>query len=234
MATPMMTTPTLSLILPVLDEAATLEATLTALTSLRRRGVEVIVVDGGSRDDGVALARPHCSRVIDAPRGRARQMNRGAEQARGEMLLFLHADTRLPPDADALIARALSTGHCWGRFDVRLAGHNRLLPVIALAMNLRSRLTGIATGDQALFMTRAAYAAVGGFPDQPLMEDIEISRRLKRLAPPVCLHQRVTSAGRRWDRHGAWRTVWLMWRLRWRYWRGAAPEDLAREYRHVR
>ncbi|SDN64708.1 transferase 2, rSAM/selenodomain-associated [Halomonas shengliensis] len=225
---------TLSLILPVLDEAATLEATLTALAPLRRRGVEVIVVDGGSRDDSAALAAPLCSRVLHSPAGRARQMNFGAAAARGDTLLFLHADTRLPEGAEAHVARALASGRCWGRFDIRLAGHSRLLPVISRAMNLRSRLTGIATGDQALFMTREAFAAVGGFPDQPLMEDIEVSRRLKRRSPPACLRQRVTSSGRRWDSEGPWRTVWRMWRLRLRYWRGVAPEALAREYRHVR
>ncbi|WP_282038531.1 TIGR04283 family arsenosugar biosynthesis glycosyltransferase [Halomonas alimentaria] len=229
-----MTVSTLSLILPVLDEAATLESTLTALAPLRRRGVEVIVVDGGSRDASVALARPHCSRVLCAPAGRARQMNLGGAAARGEVLLFLHADTRLPEVADTHIIRALATGYHWGRFDIRLAGRSRLLPVIARAMNLRSRLSGIATGDQALFMTREAFAAVGGFPDQPLMEDIEMTRRLKRLSPPACLRQRVTSSGRRWDRDGPWRTVWRMWRLRFRYWRGAAPAALAQEYRHVR
>lgn len=229
-----MTVPTLSLILPVLDEAATLESTLTALAPLRRRGVEVIVVDGGSRDASVALAEPHCSGVLRASAGRARQMNHGAAAARGDMLLFLHADTRLPEGADTHITRALAAGHRWGRFDIRLEGRSRLLPVIARAMNLRSRLSGIATGDQALFMSREAFAAVGGFPDQPLMEDIEMSRRLKRLSAPACLRQRVTSSGRRWDSEGPWHTVWRMWRLRWRYWRGAAPEDLAREYRHVR
>lgn len=229
-----MPAPTLSLILPVLDEATTLEATLAALAPLCQRGVEVIVVDGGSRDASPALAEPHCSRVLHAPAGRARQMNHGAAAARGAILLFLHADTRLPEGADVLVTDALATGRCWGRFNIRLEGRSRLLPVIARAMNLRSRLTGIATGDQALFMTREAFDAVGGFPDQPLMEDIEMSRRLKRLSPPACLRQRVTSSGRRWDSEGPWRTLWRMWRLRWRYWRGAAPETLAREYRHVR
>ena len=229
-----MTVPTLSLILPVLDEAATLESTLTALAPLRRRGVEVIVVDGGSRDASVAMAEKHCCRVLSACAGRARQMNHGAAAARGDTLLFLHADTRLPEGADTHIARALAAGHRWGRFDIRLEGRSRLLPVIARAMNLRSRLSGIATGDQALFMSREAFTAVGGFPDQPLMEDIEMSRRLKRLSAPACLRHRVTSSGRRWDRDGPWHTVWRMWRLRWRYWRGAAPAALAREYRHVR
>lgn len=229
-----MTAPRLSLIMPVLDEASTIETTLLALQPLMQRGMEVIVVDGGSRDATAALATPRCTRVVQAPRGRARQMNRGAAVASGERLLFLHADTRLPEDADRLIDSALAGAHRWGRFAIALAGRHPLLPIIATAMNLRSRLTGIATGDQALFMTREAFERVNGFPDQPLMEDIEISRRLKRLSPPSCLRQRVTSSGRRWEQQGVWMTILLMWRLRWCYWRGASPESLAREYRHVR
>lgn len=229
-----MPAPTLSLIIPVLDEATTIEATLASLEPLSARGVEVIVVDGGSRDRTVALAVPLCSRVVEAPRGRARQMNAGAAAAGGESLLFLHADTRLPAEADRRIAAALAGGHRWGRFAIRLEGRHSLLPVIATAMNLRSRLTGIATGDQALFMTREAFEMVGGFPDQPLMEDIAMSRRLKRLSPPACLRDKVMSSGRRWEQNGAWATILLMWRLRFRYWRGESPEALAREYRHVR
>lgn len=229
-----MPAPMLSLIIPVLDEATTIEATLASLEPLRARGVEVIVVDGGSRDRTAALAAPLCSRVVEAPRGRARQMNAGAAAAGGEALLFLHADTRLPESADRLIAAALAGGHRWGRFTIRLEGRHPLLPVIATAMSLRSRLTGIATGDQALFMTREAFDTVGGFPDQPLMEDIEMSRRLKRLSPPACLREKVTSSGRRWEQNGAWATILLMWRLRFRYWRGESPEKLAKEYRHVR
>lgn len=225
---------TLSLIIPVLDEATTIEATLGSLEPLRARGVEVIVVDGGSQDATVALAAPLCSRVVEASRGRARQMNAGAAMAGGEALLFLHADTRLPEAADRLMAAALAGGHRWGRFAICLEGRHPLLPVIATAMNLRSRLTGIATGDQALFMTREAFETVGGFPDQPLMEDIAMSRRLKRLSPPACLREKVASSGRRWEQNGAWATILLMWRLRFRYWRGASPEKLAREYRHVR
>ncbi|MBB3329472.1 rSAM/selenodomain-associated transferase 2 [Halomonas campaniensis] len=224
----------LSIIIPVLDEADTLEALLDDLQGLRHQGVELIVVDGGSRDGSGERAAPLVDRVLAAARGRAVQMNAGARVARGERLLFLHADTLLPPGADRLIAGALAGRHCWGRFDIQLAGRHPLLPVIATAMNLRSRLTGIATGDQALFMTREAFAAAGGFPEQPLMEDIEMSRRLKRRSSPACLRQRVVSSGRRWERQGAWATIRLMWRLRWRYWRGESPEHLAREYRHVR
>ncbi|MDR9440324.1 MAG: TIGR04283 family arsenosugar biosynthesis glycosyltransferase [Halomonas sp.] len=224
----------LSIIIPTLDEAATIEALLIRLRASQARDVEILVVDGGSLDDTVARARPLASMVIVQSPGRSRQMNAGAREARGRYLLFLHADTRLPRDADRLIASALADRHCWGRFDVRLEGRHPLLPVIAGAMNLRSRLTGIATGDQGLFMTREAFDAVGGFPDQPLMEDIEMSRRLKRQSPPACLTEKVTSSGRRWDQQGARQTILLMWRLRWRYWRGASADDLARAYRHVR
>jgi rSAM/selenodomain-associated transferase 2 len=226
--------PRLSLVVPILNEAETLDGLDEPLSRSWPRDAEIIVVDGGSDDDSVARAGPLASRIIESPPGRALQMNNGARASRGGILLFLHADTRLPEGAGALVERALSGAHCWGRFDVRLEGRHPLLPVIAAAMNLRSRLTGIATGDQALFMTRGAFDAVGGFPDQPLMEDIEISRRLKRLSPPACLKERVTSSGRRWDRDGAWATIRLMWRLRWRYWRGESPHTLARAYRHVR
>ncbi|MDI5921454.1 TIGR04283 family arsenosugar biosynthesis glycosyltransferase [Halomonas sp. LR5S13] len=227
-------TPRLSIIIPTLDEAATIEELLTRLTPWEADGVEILVVDGGSLDDTVSRACPLATRVLRRASGRARQMNAGAREARGRHLLFLHADTRLPPRADLSIASALSGQCVWGRFDVRLEGRHPLLPVIAGAMNLRSRLTGIATGDQGLFMTREAFDAAGGFPDQPLMEDIEMSRRLKRQSPPACLRARVTTSGRRWAREGVWRTLLLMWRLRWRYWRGASADVLAREYRHVR
>jgi rSAM/selenodomain-associated transferase 2 len=226
--------PRLSIVVPTLNEADTIDALKHHLLGLRACGVELVVVDGGSRDDTVARAAPVASCLIHSEPGRARQMNAGARVSRGDHLLFLHADTRLPHRADRLVAGALSGPRCWGRFDVRLAGRHPLLPLIAFAMNHRSRLTGIATGDQAMFMTRRAFEAVGGFPEQPLMEDIEMSRRLKCLSPPACLTRCVSSSGRRWDQAGAWATIRLMWRLRFRYWRGEAADRLAREYRHVR
>ena len=157
-------------------------------------------------------------------------MNAGAAASRAPRLLFLHADTRLPADADARVARALARAP-WGRFDVRIDGRSRWLPLVAALMNLRSRLTGIATGDQAIFVRRDAFDRIGGFPDQPLMEDVEISRRLRAIGRPACLRARVVTSGRRWDAHGAWRTIRLMWRLRWRYWRGESPQSLAEAYR---
>jgi len=224
-------TPRLSIILPVLDESAAIGATLEALAPLRAAGHEVIVVDGGSQDDTVALCRGAGCQVIGSARGRARQMNAGAAQAQGEVLVFLHADTQLPARADRLIGLAVQRGALWGRFDVRIQGPSRLLPVIAALMNLRSRGSGIATGDQAMFVRRDLFERLGGFADLALMEDIDLSRRLRAVGWPACLRPPVHTSGRRWQTHGVWRTIWLMWRLRWRYWRGVSPELLARDYR---
>lgn len=221
----------LSVVMPVLDEAAGVVAALQALALLRERGHEVIVVDGGSRDGTPALAAPWADRVVASPRGRARQMNAGAALAGGDMLLFLHADTALPASAEPSLRAAVADGALWGRFDVCIAGASAWFPVIAALMNWRSRLTGIATGDQAIFVQAALFHRLGGYADQPLMEDVELSRRLRRVAPPACLKQRVLTSGRRWESRGVWRTIVLMWRLRWAYWRGASPEVLARAYR---
>jgi len=220
----------LSIVVPVLNEASAIEAHLGRLAPLRARGVEVIVVDGGSEDATRWLAAPLADRVLDAPRGRAAQMNAGAGASRGDALLFLHADTLLPDSADRLVARALGGSH-WGRFDVRIEGRHPLLGVVGAAMNLRSRLTGIATGDQAMFMRRSAFEAVGGFPQIDLMEDIALSTRLKRIGPPACLAERAVTSGRRWESRGVLRMVMLMWRLRLAYFLGADPVKLARSYR---
>lgn len=221
----------LSVIVPVFNEAAGIVAALTALSPLRQHGVEVIVADGGSQDDTVALATPLADQVIAAPRGRAAQMNAGAAQATGNMLLFLHADTQLPTDADTLIAKSMQQfGGAWGRFDVHIDGTHFMLPLVAAMMNARSRLTGIATGDQAMFVARDVFVKAEGFPDIPLMEDLVLSKRLKQIGPPLCLRARVTTSGRRWERHGVIRTILLMWRLRFAFWRGADPTDLARQY----
>jgi rSAM/selenodomain-associated transferase 2 len=221
----------LSIVIPVLNEAASIAATLEALGALRARSIEIIVVDGGSADDTVALATPLADQVLTAARGRAIQMNAGAKAAHGDVLLFLHADTRLPPHADTLIREGLAqSGRAWGRFDVSIDGRHPLLCVVAAFMNARSRLTGIATGDQAMFVTREAFAAAGRYPGIALMEDIELTRRLKRISRPLCLRARVTTSGRRWEQRGVLRTVVLMWRLRLAYFLGAKPEDLARRY----
>ncbi len=223
----------LSIVIPVLNEAETLVARLDALQALRARGVEVIVVDGGSADDSAGRAAPLADRVITAPRGRGRQMNAGAERATGEVLLFLHADTVLPDLATERIEAAVTGGALWGRFDVRIDGASAMLPIVAALMNGRSRLTGIATGDQAIFVTREAFARVGGFPDIPLMEDIAFSSAMRRMARPACLAEKVTTSGRRWEKHGVWRTILMMWWLRLRFWLGVSPQALAREYGYV-
>ena len=233
--------PSLSIVLPVLNEARGIAGVLRALAPMQARGVQVIVVDGGSTDDTVKRARQALQDsagaapwqvITQVPAGRANQMNAGARQARAPLLLFLHADTLLPPHADMLVTGVLRDGiPQWGRFDVRIQGQHPMLHVVAALMNLRSRLSGIATGDQALFMTRTAFDQVGGFPAQPLMEDIEISKRLLRLSSPACLRERVITSGRRWETRGLWRTVLLMWRLRFAYWRGVSPQLLAERYR---
>ena len=216
----------LSVIIPVLNEAACIRQALEALAPLRARGHEVIVVDGGSDDATRELAAPRCDRLLMVERGRARQMNAGARVAAGEALVFLHADTCLPKDADRLILAALERAW-WGHFDVAIESERRLLKLVACAMNLRSRVTGIATGDQAIFVRREAFA---GFPEIALMEDVALSRLMKRRGRPACLRERVRTSARRWEARGVLRTILLMWRLRLLYALGRAPERLAREY----
>lgn len=222
----------LSLVMPVWNEAACIVPALHALAPLRQRGVELIVVDGGSSDGTASLAAPLADRVIVSSLGRALQMNAGAAAARGDILLFLHADTQLPDGALTAIESALADPrHDWGRFDVRIVGRSPWLALVGYMMNQRSRLSGIATGDQALFVRRSTFDAVGGYPPQPLMEDIELSRRLRRISAPVCLRERVSTSGRRWEAHGVWRTIFLMWQLRLLYWLGTPVDQLAARYR---
>ena len=224
---------TLSIVMPVLNEADRIGGALAALAPLRAGGVEVIVADGGSSDATVQIAQHSADRIVTAARGRARQMNAGAAVARGDVLLFLHADTTLPPDADRLVLDAVAgSNRVWGRFDVAIDGPASL-GVVAMMMNIRSRLTGIATGDQAMFVKRDVYAAAGGVPEIELMEDIALSRRLKTFGPPLCLQQRVVTSGRRWQQRGILRTILLMWRLRLAYFFGAQPAALARQYGYV-
>ena len=212
--------------MPVLNEAPLIGRALGALAPLRGRGHEVIVVDGGSDDRTRDLAAPLADRVLLAPRGRASQMNAGAAAATGDVLLFLHADTELPADAEEEIRKHVQV-HSWGRFDVSIDGGSALLAVVAFFMNLRSRLTGVATGDQAIFVRRADFP---GFPEIALMEDVAFSKSMKRRSAPACLAARVRTSGRRWERRGVLRTMILMWRLRLAYWRGTAPDELARRY----
>ncbi len=222
---------TLSIIVPVWNEQEVLPPLLAHLRTFQERGVEVLFVDGGSDDGTPALIEAAGFSVMHADRGRARQMNAGAHAAAGSVLLFLHADTVLPDAAARQVAAALAGGRRrWGRFDVTISGKPLMLRVVATMMNLRSRWSGIATGDQAIFVTREAFNAVGGFPDQPLMEDVALTKRLRRLSRPACIALRVITSGRRWERDGVWRTIFLMWRLRWAYWRGIPASVLARSY----
>ena len=225
-----MTTPFLSIIMPVLNEAAGIRSQLDALQIMRDQGAALIVVDGGSHDDTPEQARSLADQVIDSPRGRAVQMNAGAHHGSSEVVLFLHADTRLPPLAFELIRTAIDGGALWGHFDVCIDSHHPLLRIVERLMNWRSRLTGIATGDQAIFVRRAVFDQVGTYPELSLMEDIALTAKLRRLAAPACLKERVVTSGRRWERHGIVRTIWLMCRLRAEYFFGADPDKLAVRY----
>ena len=225
----------LSVIVPTLDEAEHIARSLQSLASARKRGAEIIVVDGGSSDATTAAAEPYADRVLRAPRGRAAQLNAGAQSASGDVLLFMHADAAAPENVDLILSEALAGRVlAWGRFDVHIESRRRVLGMVAAMMNLRSRLSGIATGDQGMFVTRALFDRVCGFPALPLMEDIALSRALKRVASPLCLRAKIVTSGRRWERRGVARTIWLMWRLRLAYYLGADPADLAPRYDQVR
>jgi len=221
----------LSIVVPTLDEAANIETALRALAPLRARGVEIIVTDGGSGDRTREFASELADAVITSPRGRATQMNAGARRASGDVLLFLHADTVLPEDADTLVSDAVADNdRQWGFFSVAIMGTHWLLPVVARMMSWRSRATQIATGDQALFVSRSLFERAGGYPEIPLMEDIALTRTLKSFCRPCALKARVHTSGRRWQEHGVLKTVLLMWRLRFAYWCGVSPDELAPRY----
>lgn len=219
-----------SIIMPVLNEAKNIESYLQPLQRYRKQGHEIIVVDGNSQDDTVERARDLCDTLLTIQPGRARQMNAGAEQARGNILLFLHADTLLPDDALHQIKNLITQNKVWGRFDVNLSGQHLLLRLVAMMMNLRSRLTGIATGDQCMFVRRDIFHKVNGFPMITLMEDIALSRTLLSESRPICLRTKVTTSSRRWEQKGIIRTILLMWYLRLAYFFGKPPESLARIY----
>lgn len=225
----------IAIIMPALNEAGArateFEQGLYLLQPFRNNGHELIVVDGGSDDDTFDIAQRHADRAIQCGRGRAVQMNAGARCTSADILLFLHADTQLPANAPEAVIRKIHEGHHWGRFSVRLADDHFLFRLIERLMNLRSCITGIATGDQALFVRREAYEAVDGFPEQPLMEDIEFSKRLRSLGWPACVQQEAITSSRRWRKFGIVRTVLLMWRLRLAYFFGVSAERLAEQYR---
>jgi rSAM/selenodomain-associated transferase 2 len=220
-----------SIIIPVLNEDRLIADTLRTLSSYRESGHEIIVVDGGSRDSTVSIAAQAADRVLHGNTGRAAQMNQGIDAAQGDVLLFLHADTRLPEGAIANIVSAIEDGYFWGRFNVRLSGKHFLFRIIERMMNLRSCITGIATGDQAIFVSSESIRIAGGYPRLPLMEDIVFSKSLRNLGWPACIKQPVVTSSRRWEEHGIVQTVLLMWRLRLLFFFGVPAEKLARQYR---
>ena len=220
-----------TIIIPVLNEAEGIATFLAHLQKFRHAGHEIIVVDGGSVDDTLELARSSVDQLVETSAGRAQQMNAGAEVAKGEVLVFLHADTFLPDTATQDIEQALTTtSKVWGRFTVRLSGQQTLFRFIEWMMNRRSCITGVATGDQAIFIKREVFALLAGFDDMPLMEDVAMSKKLKSYSRPVCLRTRVYTSSRRWEQHGIVRTIFLMWSLRLRFWMGTSPDVLVRRY----
>jgi rSAM/selenodomain-associated transferase 2 len=221
----------LSIIVPILNEGGLALDCVMQLASFREAGHELILVDGGSEDLPAEKLSVYVDQLLITEPGRARQMNHGASVASGEILWFLHADSQVNLDMVSEIERAVSQGARWGRFDIRLSGQHFLLRLVERMMNWRSCSSGIATGDQGIFVQSSLFETIGGYPDQALMEDVEISRRLKRLANPFCLHQRLVTSSRRWERRGILRTIFLMWGLRLAYWLGVSPSRLARLYR---
>jgi rSAM/selenodomain-associated transferase 2 len=223
--------PIVSIIVPVLNEARTIAQTLFALKPLRERGVEIVVVDGGSRDETPLLARPLADQVIRAPGSRAHRMNEGAKAANGFIFVFLRSDIKLPDDADTQVmyGRARDTS-VWGRFDLRYAGRHALLPLLARLVNWYSATRGVATGDQAIFVQREAFFRIDGFADIPFMEDVELSKRLHEISPPIRVTSRVIVPGRIFDEDGFWKTARDMVMLRLRYRFGGDPAELAQRY----
>ena len=223
--------PVLSIIIPVHNHARRIGPVLQALRPFSDRNVEIIVVDGGSTDDTAMLARPLADQVIRSPHGLGRQMNEGAKVANGFIFLFLHPETTLPADADTqvMVGRARDTS-VWGRFDLRISGRHMLLPLVSRWLNWRSRVSGIATGDQAIFVQRETFFRIGGFSDMPVLEDVELCQRLNAISPPICVTSRVTVPGARYDRDGVWKTLRRPLAMRWRYRLGADPKALAERY----
>jgi rSAM/selenodomain-associated transferase 2 len=221
----------LSIVMPTLNEAAGVLASIQSLQSWRQNGAELVVVDGGSTDTTIELVKPWVDQVIVTLPGRATQMNAGAKVSSKDLLLFLHADTALPIGGIEQLNQAMKQGAHWGRFNVRIEGEAFMLRVISFMMNQRSKFTGIATGDQAIFVRRDLFESVGGFPNQILMEDIELSKILRRQSKPACLSGPVFTSGRRWESNGVWKTIFLMWRLRWLYWYGVEPAKLKEMYK---
>ena len=220
----------ISIIVPVLNEAKNLPRIFQQLQLFRELNHEVIVVDGGSVDNSLALSYKGADVVLSSVPGRAVQMNNGAAVASGDVFLFLHADTVLPRDAAVLIT-SIKNDSFWGFFSVRLSGHKAVFRLIEWLINHRSGFSSIATGDQAIFIERNFFNNIGGFPEIMLMEDIAVSRLLKNITVPVRLASKVITSSRRWEQNGVVATVLLMWKLRLLYFFGVSPEKLCRMYR---
>ena len=219
----------ISVVVPILNEERTIAALLRALMQLKPD--ELILVDGGSSDGTRAICRQFGVEVLTSPRGRAAQMNYGARRATGDVLLFLHADTQLPLTAFDDIRDALGDPRfVGGRFDIQLDGDHWMLRVIGTMISLRSRLSNVGTGDQAIFVRRKVFQGMGGFPDIPIMEDVAFCRALKRLGEVVCLRSKVITSARRWELDGVWRTIFRMWMLKSLYLMGVSPHRLKRYY----
>lgn len=220
----------LTIIIPTFNEALGIEKCLLALQSLRQQGCQIIVADGGSIDETMALAKPLADLIISTDKGRAKQMNTGAKLANNDILLFLHADTFLPENTFELITKSLTSEYHWGRFDMYLSGSHPMFIIIALMMNWRSRLTGIATGDQAIFVKKLNFEIIQGYPDIALMEDISLCQQLKKFSAPICLKAKVSSSSRRWQDNGVVKTMLLMWWLRAGFYFGITSDTLAKLY----
>ena len=221
----------ISIIIPVLNEEDNILSFLQPLQKFREQGLEVVVIDGGSTDSTVEIARAFCDVIDITEKGRAKQMNAGANKANGDILLFLHADTFLPGDFMSVVEKKLfESDRVWGRFDINLSGSARSLRVVEFFVNLRSRWTGVATGDQAIFIKTTIFRKLGGYQNIPLMEDVALSKSLKKISPPLCLKDKVITSSRRWEKFGVWRTIFLMWQLRLAYFFGADPHQLAAKY----
>ena len=221
--------PLLSIIIPTWNESSCIATTLTLLQPIRQWS-EIIVVDAGSEDSTQELARPLADLVITSEKGRAVQMNTGANSANGQYLLFLHADTQMPLTTQSALFTTLKQTPVWGRFDIALSGQTIILQIVATFMNWRSRLTGIATGDQGIFVQQTQFTTIGQFPNIALMEDIAISRKLRKVSRPTCIAQPLITSSRRWESAGSMATIMLMWRLRLQYFFGTDPEKLAHIY----
>ena len=223
----------LSIIVPVLNEETTLCHALDAIKPVLSsiNDVELIVVDGGSHDDTLTVAMNYTSHCLSSTKGRASQMNLGAKHASNDILVFLHADTILPNDFQLLISNALSIKNKqWGRFNVKLSGPHIMLRIIETLMNFRSCITSIATGDQVIFVRKSTFEMVSGYSSIPLMEDIELSKKLKNHSRAICIKNPVTTSSRRWEINGFFKTIMLMWKLRFLYFMGVPAKKLISSY----